>query len=99
MSIKEKVKTEIIDKIVRVSVSDGRLFVGRLHCIDKTKAVFLLDALEIIDKDGSDFMEHDIFNSNMLKGDQEWRQVHRMMGSVVIPVKHVKKIELDKILS
>ena len=56
MSKKEEVKSRIIDKIVKVSVTDGRAFVGRLHCIDKTKAIFILDALEIIDKDAPEYI-------------------------------------------
>ena len=32
---------KVIDKIARVTVSDGRIYLGKLMCVDQTKTVFL----------------------------------------------------------
>ena len=40
----DKVKTlidKVIDKIVRVEVSDGRIYLGILKSVDKTKTIFV----------------------------------------------------------
>ena len=32
---------KVIDKIVRITVSDGRIYLGRLMAVDQTKTVFI----------------------------------------------------------
>ena len=32
---------KVIEKIVRVSVQDGRVFIGILKCVDQTKTLFV----------------------------------------------------------
>ena len=32
---------KVIDKLVRVSVSDGRVYLGKLMAVDQTKTVFI----------------------------------------------------------
>lgn len=39
-----------MEKIVRIKITDDREYVGRIMCVDKTKSIFLQDALEVIDK-------------------------------------------------
>ena len=43
----------IIEKLVRVTITDDREYIGKLMCVDKTKSVFLQDALEVIDRSAS----------------------------------------------
>jgi len=51
----------------------------------------------VLDKEGPDFMRHDIFVPTLLKkAPEDERFVMKMMGSVVIPGKYVKKVELDR---
>ena len=100
MSKKEEAKSKVVNKIVRISVTDNRIFVGRLLCVDKTKAIFLQDSLEIIDREAPDYLDHEIFIPQILKDqDPTAKKIHKLMGSVVIPGKYVTKIELDNKLS
>ena len=46
----QQVVNKVIDKVVRITISDDRDYVGRLMSVDKTKSVFLMDALELIDR-------------------------------------------------
>ncbi len=46
----QEVIEKVIEKLVRITISDDREYVGRLMSVDKTKSVFLMDALELIDR-------------------------------------------------
>lgn len=68
-------------------------------CVDKTKAVFLQDALEILDReDTTNYFDHDLFTPHLLRlpNWKEQRFILKYVGNVVIPGKHVKTIKLDK---
>ena len=49
----------VIEKIVRVQISDGRTFLGILMSVDQQRTVYIQDALELIDKDEPGYFEHD----------------------------------------
>ena len=66
--------------------------------VDKTKSVFLMDALEVIDRsekaeEEGRFLYHELFQlfNKEAKGDS----VLKYVGNVVIPGKHVKSIKID----
>ena len=40
---------KVIDKIVVVTITDDRQYVGKIMSVDQTGAVFLQDGLEVID--------------------------------------------------
>lgn len=40
---------------------------GKLMCVDKTKAIFLQDALEIIDKDAPEYFYHELYTPYLIK--------------------------------
>ena len=66
-------------------------------CVDKTKAIFVQDALEVIDKTAPDFVNHQMFIPHMIKNaDTPYNKVMKYIGNVVIPGNHVKTILLDK---
>ena len=46
----QKVVDKVIDKLVRIVISDKREYIGKLMSVDKTKSVFLMDSLEVIDR-------------------------------------------------
>ena len=46
----QQVVDKVIEKVVRITITDDRDYVGRLMSVDKTKSVFLMDALELIDR-------------------------------------------------
>ena len=58
---------KVIDKMVRVTVSDGREYLGRLQCVDQTKAVFVQDALELVDRESEHYLEHQLLTPELLK--------------------------------
>lgn len=62
-------------------------------CVDKTKAIFLQDSFEIIDKTAEEYFEHDLYTEHLLKNqDPNQKKVLKLIGNVVIPGKHVLKI-------
>ena len=54
------------------------------------------DALEIVDKKDATFLHHDLITPHVLKHHQDKDRVLKGVGSIVIPRKHVTKIQLDK---
>ena len=65
--------------------------------VDKTKAIFLQDGIEVIDKEAPEYFDHDLYTPYLIKNnDESKRKVLKYMGNIVIPGKHVKKILLDK---
>ena len=57
---------KVIGKIVRVTVSDGRVYLGTLVCVDQTKTVFVEQALELIDKSDEHYIEHELLTPHLL---------------------------------
>jgi hypothetical protein len=48
------------------------LSLGKLMCVDKTKAVFLQDALELIDRDvGDEYFEHELYTPYLIKNQDQ----------------------------
>ena len=45
----QELSLKVGDKCVRVLIKDGREYLGIFSCIDKTGALFILDALKFID--------------------------------------------------
>lgn len=76
--------------------------IGKLMCVDKTKSIFLQDALEVIDRSAKAeeecrYLHHELFAHLLAEGvPTEQSHVLKYMGNVVIPGKHVKSIKLDK---
>lgn len=65
--------------------------------MDKTKAVFLQDSFEVIDKDAPDYFENEMYTPYLIKNqDEKQRKVLKFVGNIVIPGKHVMKMQLDK---
>jgi small nuclear ribonucleoprotein (snRNP)-like protein len=99
MSEVQQVVDKVIDKIVRIVITDDREYIGRLMGVDKTRSVFLQDALEVIDRSEQAelegrFLYHELFTPYLL--DQNPRpSVLKYGGNIVIPGKHVKSIKLD----
>lgn len=73
-----------VDKIVRLTCKDGRVYVCQIGCVDKTKVVFCYDALEIIDTQSEHFIHSELITPFIMNmNDQRMRL--RMMGNAVIP--------------
>jgi len=89
-----------IEKIVRVEVTDGRKYIGMLTCVDQQKTIFVQDALEVIDRaNDSTFQEHELLTPHLLQHaysmDKYQSKILKAVGSIVIPRKHVVKVQLD----
>lgn len=86
--------SKAIEKVVRVSCKDGRVYVCQIGCVDKTKTVFCYDALEIIDTKSEHFVSAELITPFIMNlNDQHYRL--RMMGNAVIPCKEISSIKLD----
>lgn len=70
--------------------------------VDKTKSVFLMDSLEVIDRSPEAeqegrYLHHDLFSPYLLKQVQHPSGlVLKYAGNIVIPGKHVISIKIDK---
>lgn len=66
-------------------------------CVDKTKAVLMQDAFEIIDRQDPHYFDHDLFTPHLIRipNFQDHPQVMKLVGTIVVPGKHVVKIQLD----
>ena len=65
-------------------------------CVDKTKAIFLSDVLEIADLNSEDFHQHDIFSNFCYTNRKEDQKVfYKAIGNVVITRENVVSIKLD----
>jgi len=67
----QHVINKVIDKVVRLTIADDREYVGKLMGVDKTRSVFLQDALEVIDRsekaeEESRFIHHELFSPHLL---------------------------------
>jgi hypothetical protein len=64
-------------------------------CIDKTKAIFLQDASEIVDFSGSTgYFEHALYDR--IFRNREGTHGIKFCGSVIVPGKEVKSIRKDE---
>jgi small nuclear ribonucleoprotein (snRNP)-like protein len=86
--------SRVIDRIVRVEVSDGRIYVGMLMCVDQQRTLFVQDALELVDRQAEEYFDHDMFTPHIIKNSAQ-NKVLRMAGNIVVPGKHVVKVCLD----
>jgi small nuclear ribonucleoprotein (snRNP)-like protein len=89
-----------IEKVVRLTITDNREYLGRLMCVDKTRSVFLQDALEVIDRSPEAeaegrYLHHELFSPYLLGAAKEQQVVFKYVGNIVIPGKHVRTIKID----
>ena len=87
---------KVVNKVVRVEVTDGRTYLATFNSMDKTGALFVMDALEIIQVDKLD-MQHDMYIPYVINRPAEnTSKVYKYMGNIVIKREHIKRILLDK---
>ena len=80
-----------------MKVADGREYLGTLMCVDQTKTLFVQDALELYDREDGTFIEHELLIPHMLqKTPKDQRIFWKLVGNVVVPGRHIVKIQLDK---
>jgi small nuclear ribonucleoprotein (snRNP)-like protein len=96
-----EIVSKTVEKIVRVEVSDGRKYIGMLTCVDQQKAIFVQDALEIIDRaNDPTFQEHELLTPHLLQHaysmEKYQSKILKAVGSIVITRKHIVKVQLDK---
>ena len=94
----QAVVDKVIEKIVVITITDGREYVGKIMSVDKTGSVFLQDGLEVIDKSEQAEQEcryfyHELFSPYLITNQSD--KVLKYVGNVVIPGKHVKKIAIN----
>ena len=94
-SVKSETALKLIDrvigKLVRVTLTDERIYLGRLMSVDQTRAVFLSDALELIDTDADCYFEHELLTPFIMKEEPcRWRL--KYMGNAAIPGECITKI-------
>lgn len=74
--------TSYLNEQLRVSISDGRVFIGALICFDNHKNIIL--------KDCSEFAKKTI---KLKSGDKE-RELTRYLGLVLIPGQHIVRCQV-----
>ena len=91
-------KKDVIGQIVRVQLTDGRLYVGRLECVDKEKTLYINSGCEIIDTEADSFQEYSVFQK--YAGSKTAGRYHyKPVGSLIVPGKAFAKIWLDRTIS
>lgn len=62
--------------------------------VDKTKAFFMQDAMEILDREAEDYFDHDLFTKHLIKNQnyENERYVFKYVGNIVVAGKHVTKV-------
>ena len=85
---------KVIDKLVRVSVVDGRVYLGKLMAVDQTKTLFVQDALELFDREDTDaYVEHELLTPQMVdKVPSSQRHFLKLVGNIVVPGRQLVKI-------
>ena len=65
--------------------------------VDKTKAFFMQDAMEILDREAEDYFDHDLFTKHLIKNQnyENERYVFKYVGNIVVAGKHVTKVQID----
>ena len=82
---------KVIDKVVRITVSDGRIYLGKLMSIDQTRTAFIQDALELIDREDEHYVEHELIAPHLLtRTPPGQRYFLKMVGNVVVPGQHIR---------
>ena len=82
---------KVIDKVVRITVSDGRIYLGKLMSIDQTRTAFIQDALELIDREDENYVEHELIAPHLLtRTPPGQRYFLKMVGNVVVPGQHIR---------
>ena len=84
---------KVIGKVVRVTVADGRVYLGRLTSVDQTRTIFVQDALELFDREDETYIEHELLSCHMLqKIPDDQRYFLKLVGNIVVPGRHLVKI-------
>ncbi|CAI2383281.1 unnamed protein product [Moneuplotes crassus] len=91
---RDEVNDKILSKIVRVHVSDGRIFIGKFECIDKKGSLFIQDALEILDTTDKNFYIHQLLQP-VFHTQEKSKKLLKYVGSIIMPREHVSKVLLD----
>ena len=82
-------------KVVRVVLVDGRIYAGRLECMDKDCNLFLSICSEIIDNEKPYAFHYEVFTPV----DKNARFEYRLAGHLIIPKEQITQVLLDKKLS
>ena len=85
----------MMGKVVRVVLVDGRMYVGRLECIDRDCNLFMSICSEIIDNEKPYAFHYEVFTPT----DKKTRFEYRLAGHLIIPKAQIVQVLLDKKLS
>lgn len=72
------------NKFMRVTLSDGRVIVGRFYCLDREASIVLKDC------------ENYEPNIDVLTAETPGQTAKRSLGPVLVPGRHVVKCELQQ---
>ncbi|ETV73756.1 hypothetical protein H257_11450 [Aphanomyces astaci] len=71
---------QLLDQVLRVEITDGRILVGLFHCLDKDKNLILTETTEYR------------YANNHVKQDDSPTPSVRSLGMTLIPGRHVLKV-------
>ena len=85
----------MVDKIVRIVLKDKREFLAILISVDKTGAIFVQDALEVISTDFEDpkneELYHCVYTPHLLNHSvSQNKKVYKHLGNIVILRKDIQ---------
>lgn len=79
----------LIDKKMKVTISDHRIFIGTFLCVDASKNIILGNTIEWHWKRSKEEEEAELPNSKNISEDYRSRWGQRRLGYVMIPGKHI----------
>ncbi len=88
--------TSLVNKHLRIHISDGRMFVGQMKCTDNERNIILALTNEYRQPTEKDVMEAaEIHEREGKKGNVKVDMRKRYVGLVVVPGRYIEKIEVD----
>ncbi|CAI4218587.1 unnamed protein product [Parascedosporium putredinis] len=92
--------SSLINKYLRVTSTDGRIFWGQFRCIDPDRNIILSQTFEYRQPSVQKRIDAvDAQTSGEASGKVKLPMTSRFMGLVVVPGRHIAKVELEEFAS
>lgn len=88
--------SSLLDKTLRITISDRRTFVGQMKCTDKGRNIILANTHEY--REPSETALKVAADDALSKGKDKVvaDMTSRFVGLIVVPGEHIRKIELEE---
>jgi len=93
----EEFKKEYMDKLLKVVLINDRIVMGFLTCIDNYCNLYISHSVELFNKEGDHYLNHDLFkpvkdNNDSFFSFESEKDQFQLFGPLIIPGKEIKSI-------